>query len=83
MFAGGTDDNVEYSLVDIYNASSGKWSTANLTEARDTLAATTVGNLIIFAGGHTNGHFSRTSSAVVDIYDSSSNTWTSTNFSEA
>ncbi len=38
-------------LVDLYNSASGKWLTAALSVARRFLAATSVGNLAIFAGG--------------------------------
>jgi hypothetical protein len=43
--------------VDIYNASSGLWSTASLSEARWDLAATSLPNqeLAIFAGGYIGG----------------------------
>jgi hypothetical protein len=37
--------------VDLYNSSSGTWSTAQLSVARLNPAATSVGNLAIFAGG--------------------------------
>jgi hypothetical protein len=37
--------------VDLYNGASGTWSTAQLGVARSSLAATSVGNVAIFAGG--------------------------------
>jgi hypothetical protein len=37
--------------VDLYNGASGTWSTAQLSVARLRLAATSVGNVAIFAGG--------------------------------
>ena len=37
--------------VDIYNYSSNTWTTASLSQARQYLAATFVGNLSLFAGG--------------------------------
>jgi hypothetical protein len=39
-------------VVDIYNASSGTWSTAVLSRARYYLAATSLQNLAFFAGGY-------------------------------
>jgi hypothetical protein len=39
------------SAVDLYNYTSGTWSTAQLSEARSNLAATSVRNVAIFAGG--------------------------------
>jgi len=38
--------------VDLYNSASGTWSTAQLSVARGDLAATSVGNVAIFAGGY-------------------------------
>jgi hypothetical protein len=46
-----TADNVL--AVDLYNSVSGTWSTAQLSVARFVLAATSVGNVAIFAGGYT------------------------------
>jgi hypothetical protein len=37
--------------VDLYNSVSGTWSTAQLSVERYSLAATSVGNVAIFAGG--------------------------------
>ena len=39
--------------VDLYNSASGTWSTAQLSVARFHLAATSVGNVAVFAGGWT------------------------------
>ncbi len=36
--------------VDLYNSTSGTWSTAQLSVARISLAATSVGNVAIFGG---------------------------------
>ena len=41
-------------VVDVYNVTTGAWSTAQLTVARYYLAAASVGNLALFAGGYTN-----------------------------
>jgi hypothetical protein len=45
--------SVRSSAVDIFNASSGRWSTAALSEARNVLAGSSLPNLglAIFAGG--------------------------------
>ncbi len=55
IFAGGlggiTNSGIS-NVVDIYDASTGKWSTATLSQARYGLAATTVGTKAIFAGGY-------------------------------
>jgi hypothetical protein len=44
-------------VVDIYNASSNKWTTASLSQGRQGFVATTVGHYAIFAGGY-NGSVS-------------------------
>jgi hypothetical protein len=41
----------DFNAVDLYNYISGTWSTAQLSVARSWLAATSVGNVAIFAGG--------------------------------
>jgi hypothetical protein len=41
--------------VDIFNSSTGAWTTAQLSEARQTLVATSCGHLAIFAGGYKSG----------------------------
>ncbi len=46
--AGGYENS---NAVDLYNSASGTWSTAQLSVARNYLAATSVGNVAIFAGG--------------------------------
>ena len=49
---GGGSSSSSYSdAVDLYNSASGTWSTAQLSVARFGLAATSVGNVAIFAGG--------------------------------
>jgi hypothetical protein len=45
-----------YNAVDVYNSESGTWSTAQLSVARERLAATSVGNVAIFAGGYGGNH---------------------------
>ena len=45
----GTLSNV----VDVYNGATGAWSTAQLSVARYNLAAASVGNVALFAGGET------------------------------
>ena len=46
--AGG---NVPSAVVDVYNCTTGAWSTAQLSVARAYLAAASVGNVALFAGG--------------------------------
>jgi hypothetical protein len=47
-----TADGGYSNAVDLYNYTSGTWSTAQLSVARCCLAATSVGNVAIFAGGN-------------------------------
>ena len=51
---GVTAGNGYSNAVDLYNGASGTWSTAQLSVARSFLAATSVGNVAIFAGGLTS-----------------------------
>ena len=46
--AGGVASNA----VDVYNGATGAWSTAQLSVARYYLAAASVGNVALFAGGY-------------------------------
>ena len=59
--AGGGGSNA----VDLYNSASGTWSTAQLSVARVSLAATSVGNMAIFAGGYLVLHGGNCSFCVV------------------
>jgi hypothetical protein len=57
----------------------GSWSTATLSQPRCCLAATSVGNLVLFGGGfNSNG-----TSNVVDVFDVTNNRWTTTTLSQA
>jgi hypothetical protein len=55
------DGRYVLNAVDIFNAISGKWSTATLSVARMNLAATSLPDqgLAIFAGGSTGMHVCR------------------------
>ena len=52
VVTGGLSD-----AVDLYNGATGAWTTARLSVARSDLAATSVGNVAIFAGGTSNCFF--------------------------
>ena len=41
-------------VVDLYDSGTGRWSTAQLSQAREYLSATSVGTVAIFAGGGDN-----------------------------
>lgn len=85
FFAGGGDgigDN-QTAEVNIYNITTGNWSSANLSLARQGLAAATLGNKVFFAGGgYLNSSANWVNSDVVDIYDNSTNTWSTSKLSE-
>jgi hypothetical protein len=51
---GVTADSGDSNAVDLYNRVLRTWSTAQLSVARSRLAATSVGNVAIFAGGFTS-----------------------------
>lgn len=73
-------------LVDIYDAGSGLWTVARLSEARSNLTAVSAGNKVFFAGGTTGGFRQQdptTYSNTVDIYDLNLGTWTSAHLSQA
>ena len=77
LFGGGEIEppgvaGVPSNAVDIYNTSTGSWSTATLSQARNNLAAASVGDLAFFAGGgDSTGAYTNT----VDIYNSATGSW--------
>ena len=44
-------DFVISNVVDLYDSGTGRWSTAQLSQERSDLSATSVGTVAIFAGG--------------------------------
>ncbi|MDB5318584.1 MAG: conserved repeat domain protein, partial [Phycisphaerales bacterium] len=63
-------------VVDIYDGSTDRWSTATLPVAASFDVATTVGTKAIFAGGLSrNKHGSYVDSDLVEIYDVKTNRW--------
>ncbi len=46
------DTGYPSNVVDLYDSGTGRWSTAQLSQARVTLSATSVGTVAIFAGGY-------------------------------
>lgn len=85
LFAGGETGNISNGVytvsnkVDIYDNSTGTWSSALLSSKRDNITAAVVGNKVLFAGGiGVNGVYSNK----VDIYDASTNTWSTLTMSE-
>jgi hypothetical protein len=66
--------------VDLYDATTGQWSTAALSAARWSPAATSAGGRALFAGGTTSAS---TASAAADLYDPATNQWSTATLSEA
>ncbi|HRI19444.1 MAG TPA: T9SS type A sorting domain-containing protein [Panacibacter sp.] len=82
VFAGGWYFDFSYNrpasnAVDIYDASTGLWSTATLSQKRQGMSVASVGTKILFAGGIPNsGGTNR-----VDIYDVATNAWSTASLS--
>ncbi len=77
VFAGGVrvDTNgqqIFYKSVDVYDANTNTWTSANLSEARDFVAGAAAGNKIVIAGGFNGTDAVKT----VDIYDVQTGVWT-------
>ena len=49
------DSGDRSNVVDMYDSGTGRWSTAELSQARYSPSATSVGTVAIFAGGDTAG----------------------------
>ena len=54
-----TAGNLNYNVVDLYDSGTGRWWTAQLSQARWELSATSVGTVAIFAGGYPSGKLFR------------------------
>jgi len=83
FFAGGLNPSgvgTAYNTVDIYDTSTGKWSSATLTTERNSPGATSVGGLALFAGGSDSTQMALSS---VDIYNASSGRWSTASLSQA
>ena len=87
FFAGGFVYNWDtyyyktFDTVDIYDAENNTWAVARLSGPRGSLAAATVGNKVLFAGGSIE--LDNITSATVDIYDLSTDSWSTALLSEA
>ena len=67
-------------VVDIYDAGSNQWSTAALSQGRYDLAAASVGNTVLFAGGFNS---SGLPSAAVNVCNAASGAWSTASLSQA
>lgn len=65
--------------VDIYDISSNNWSTAFLSQARQGVAISPIGDKVYFSGGRIGDNYS----SIIDIYDNITNTWSVTSLIEA
>ncbi|HEY5772556.1 MAG TPA: PKD domain-containing protein [Chitinophagaceae bacterium] len=94
VFAGGSANEQQgcaTARVDIYDISTGIWTMAQLSKARESMGVAVLGNKIFFAGGIvprvgppygcyiTNCGDTRRSE--IDIYDASTNTWSTAQLS--
>jgi hypothetical protein len=86
LLAGGCNTACEHprawgtsSAVDIYDFSTGQWAAGQLSQARKSVAAASVGSLAIFAGGAT-GYGAV--SDMVDVYDAASVRWSTARLSQ-
>ncbi|KAA9040849.1 hypothetical protein FW778_02065 [Ginsengibacter hankyongi] len=81
FFAGNYDlaeDGVSHgsSHVDIYDAISDTWTTAELSYARGEMSGAVAGNKVLFAGGFNSGNgIANSYPGTVDIYDVLNNSW--------
>jgi hypothetical protein len=80
----GTKNSSPSAAVDIYDIDTKSWTRAQLSQARQGMAAVSCGNKIFFAGGSMRSVFFTGQDVYdnVDIYDVTSNTWTVAHLSE-
>jgi K319-like protein len=94
IIAGGSLANTAPTgTVDIYNITTGVWTTAQLSQARLNAGIATLGSKVYFGGGlvpeqNSSGgwgiwNFISNRSAAVDIYDASSNIWSTAQLTRA
>jgi hypothetical protein len=76
FFADGNTSTGPSDRVDIYNVTSGSWTTATLSIPRSRLAATSLQNLVFFGGG-----LNRAESNQVDIYNILNGSWSTATLS--
>jgi tRNA A-37 threonylcarbamoyl transferase component Bud32 len=86
LFAGGfvrskfLNDIKISNVVDIFDATSGKWSTATLSQPRRYVAATSLSYSAFFGGGQTSEN---QPSNVVDVFNAKTQTWSTASLSQA
>jgi hypothetical protein len=70
---------VVFDVVDLYDGATRAWSTARLSVPRTDLAAASVDNVALFAGGYSLGD--NTDSDVVDLYNVTTTAWSTAQLS--
>lgn len=79
VFAGGFNEYIPSSRIDVYDITTQTWLTAELTVPGYNIKAVACGNKIILAGGEHDYGFP---SKFIDIYDATTNTWSVDSLSE-
>lgn len=64
-----------FDIVDIFDATTGAWTTANLSTGRMFMASTQLGSRAFFAGGISSSAPPFSVRTIVDIYDDAAGTW--------
>jgi hypothetical protein len=79
FFGGGqTNGNQPSNVVDIFNSTSQTWNNTTLSQARYSLAASSIGEIVACGGGLGDS----TDSSVVDVFNVTSNTWLTVTLSQ-
>jgi len=83
FFGGGSPDGGATSVrtVDVYNASTGTWSTTQLSQGHENLGAASAGGYALFAGGDSTW-YPKTLTNLVDIYRASTGQWSTAALSQ-
>jgi hypothetical protein len=87
IFAGGGNPFASSDGLEIYDAAANTWVTDKLSEGRNGIAATAVGEYVLFAGGlNITGSFPEQTGSVAkfaDVYNSRTGRWSRLSFSDA
>lgn len=67
--------SIPSNAIDVYNSTTGVWSPSNLSEARASVAATSVGDVAFFAGGLPERHTGAVLSNAIDVHNSTNESW--------
>lgn len=83
VFAGGDfsdakNNSLVTDAVDIYNAATGEWSTAKLSQARTVVSHILAAGHVLFFGGRAGSSYQSPQSNAIDDFNSLTNQWTAT-----